>query len=174
LQLAALSMQEQEDVGRFISTFAGSNRHILDYLTDEVLERQPDDVQRFLLTTSILDRMSAGLCDAVVGGDGGRERLEALERTNFFVVALDEEGYWYRYHHLFSEVLRHRLRGVQPGLKPELHRRAARWYEDHGYVEDAIKHALAAGEAEWAARLVEQNTAVVVMRSEGATLLRWL
>jgi LuxR family maltose regulon positive regulatory protein len=174
LQLAALSMQEQEDVGGFISTFAGSNRHILDYLTDEVLERQPEDVQRFLLTTSILDRMSAGLCDAVVGGDGGRERLEALERTNFFVVALDEEGYWYRYHHLFSEVLRHRLRGVQPGLKPELHRRAARWYEDHGYVEDAIKHALAAGEAEWAARLVEQNTAVVVMRSEGATLLRWL
>ena len=174
LQLAALSVREQEDAGGFISTFAGSNRHVLDYLTDEVLERQPEGVQRFLLTTSILDRMSGGLCDALVGGDGGRETLETLERANFFLVALDDERHWYRYHHLFSEVLRHRLRKVQPDLIPELHRRAARWYEDHGHVEDAITHALAAGDAEWAARLVEQSTAAVVMRSEGATLLRWL
>ena len=174
LQLAALSVQEREDAGAFISTFAGSNRHVLDYLTDEVIERQPEGVQRFLLATSILDRMNGGLCDAVVGDDGGQETLESLERTNFFVVALDEEGYWYRYHHLFSEVLRHRVRGVQPDRTPELHRRAARWYEDHGFVEDAIDHALAAGETEWAARLVERNTAAVVMRSEGAILLRWL
>jgi LuxR family maltose regulon positive regulatory protein len=174
LQLAALSLREREDVGAFISTFAGSNRHVLDYLTDEVLERQPDGVQRFLLTTSVLDRMSGGLCDALVGGDGGQKTLESLERTKFFVVALDEEKYWYRYHRLFSDVLRHRLRKVQPARIPTLHRRAARWYEDHGHVEDAITHALAAGDAEWAARLVEQNTAAVVMRSEGATLLRWL
>jgi len=174
LQLAALSVREQEDAGGFISTFAGSNRHVLDYLTDEVLERQPEGVQRFLLTTSILDRMSGGLCDALVGGDGGWETLETLERANFFLVALDDERHWYRYHHLFSEVLRHRLRKVQPDLIPELHRRAARWYEDHGHVEDAITHALAAGDAEWAARLVEQSTAAVVMRSEGSTLLRWL
>jgi LuxR family maltose regulon positive regulatory protein len=174
LQLAALSVREREDVGAFISTFAGSNRHVLDYLKDEVIERQPEGVQRFLLTTSILDRMNGGLCDAVVGGAGGQETLESLERTNFFVVALDEEGYWYRYHHLFSEVLRHRVRGVYPDRIPELHRRAARWYEDHGFVEDAINHALAAGENEWAARLVELNTAAVVMRSEGAILLRWL
>ncbi len=174
LQLAALSVQEREDAGAFISTFAGSNRHVLDYLTDEVIECQPEGVQRFLLTTSILDRMNGGLCDAVVGGNGGQETLESLERTNFFVVALDEERYWYRYHHLFSEVLRHRVRGVQPDRIPELHRRAARWYEDHAFIEDAINHALAAGETEWAARLVERNTAAVVMRSEGAILLRWL
>ena len=174
LQLAALSVQEREDSGAFISTFAGSNRHVLDYLTDEVLEHQPEGVQKFLLTTSILDRMSGGLCDVLVGGDGGQETLESLERTNFFVVGLDEEKYWYRYHHLFSDVLRHRLRKVQPDLIPELHRQAARWHEDHSYVEDAINHALAAGDAEWAAWLVEKNTAVVVMRSEGATLLRWL
>ena len=174
LQLAALSVQNRENVGGFISTFAGSNSHVLDYLTDEVIQRQPEGVQAFLLTTSILDRMNAGLCDAVVGGDGGQETLEKLETTNFFVVALDEEGHWYRYHHLFSEVLRHRLRGAQPDLIPELHRRAAKWYEDHGFVEAALKHSLAAGETEWAARLVELNTAAVVMRSEGATLLRWL
>ena len=174
LQLAALSVQEREDVGAFISTFAGSNRHVLDYLTDEVLDRQPEGLQQFLLGTSILDRMSGGLCDALVGGDGGQETLESLERTNFFVVALDEEKYWYRYHHLFSDVLRHRLRKVQPDRIPELHRRAARWHGVQGFVEDAITHALAAGDAEWAARLVEQNTAAVVMRSEGATLLRWL
>jgi ATP/maltotriose-dependent transcriptional regulator MalT len=174
LQLAALSMKEQEDLGGFISTFAGSNRHVLDYLAEEVLEQQPEDLQEFLLRTSILDRMSGGLCDAVVGGDEARETLEMLERSNFFVFALDEERYWYRYHQLFSEVLRYRLRRDQPDRIPELHQRATRWYADHGFVEDAITHALAAGDGEWAAQLVEQNTAAVVMRSEGATLLRWL
>ncbi|MBA2712878.1 MAG: AAA family ATPase [Rubrobacteraceae bacterium] len=174
LQLAALSMREQEDVGEFISAFAGSNRHVLDYLTEEVLGRQSEPLEAFLLRTSILERLNGELCDAVVGGDGAQEALETLERTNFFVVALDEERYWYRYHRLFSDALRHQLRRMQPDRIPELHRRAAGWYEDHGFVEDALGHALAAGDALWAARLVEQNTASVVMRSEGATLMRWL
>jgi len=174
LQLAALSMREQEDVSEFISTFTGSNRHVLDYLTEEVLGRQPEPLKAFLLRTSILNRLNGELCDAVVGGDGAQATLEILERTNFFVVALDEERHWYRYHHLFSEALRHRLRMMQPDQIPELHRRAAEWHEDHGFVEDAIKHALAMNDTERAARLVEQNTAAVVMRTEGATLLRWL
>src|SRR5215210_6720196 len=174
LQLAALSMREQEDVSEFISTFTGSNRHVLDYLTEEVLGRQPEPLKAFLLRTSILNRLNGELCDAVVGGDGAQETLEILERTNFFVVALDEERHWYRYHHLFSEALRHRLRMMQPDQIPELHRRAAEWHEDHGFVEDAIKHALAMDDTERAARLDEQNTAAVVMRTEGATLLRWL
>jgi LuxR family maltose regulon positive regulatory protein len=174
LQLAALSMREHEDVSEFISTFTGSNRHILDYLTEEVLGLQPEPLKAFLLRTSILNHLNGELCDAVVGGNGAQETLEILERTNFFVVALDEERYWYRYHHLFSDALRHRLRTMQPDQIPELHRRAAEWHEDHGLVEDAIRHALAMDDTDRAARLVEQNTAAVVMRSEGATLLGWL
>ena len=174
LQLAALSIREQEDVSEFISAFTGRNRHVLDYLTEEVLGRQPEPLKAFLLRTSILNRLNGELCDAVAGGDGAQETLEILERSNFFIVALDEERHWYRYHHLFSEALRHWLHRMQPDQILGLHRRAAEWHEDNGFIEDAIRHALAMDDTERAARLVEQNTAAVAMRSEGATLMRWL
>ena len=174
LQLAALSMRERPDRTEFTSTFTGSNRHVVDYLTKEVLDRQPERVSTFLLETSILDHLNGELCNTVIGGDSAREMLEGLERANFFIVSLDEEGRWYRYHHLFSDALRHCLHRARSNQIPELHRRATEWYENHGFVEDAIRHALAAGDDEWAVRLVEQNAAAVVMRSEGATLLRWL
>ena len=128
LQLAALSMQGREDVSGFIRAFTGSNRYVLDYLVEEVLDKQPEPITSFLLQTSILDRLSGGLCDAVTQVDRSQEMLEALERKNLFVFALDEERRWYRYHHLFAEVLRHHLRRTRPVLIPELHRRASRWY----------------------------------------------
>jgi LuxR family maltose regulon positive regulatory protein len=174
LQLAALSMQERSDVSGFIDAFKGSHRYILDYLTEEVVERQPAQVQAFLLETSILDRLTAKLCNEVAGRDDGQSMLERLEHANLFTIPLDDERLWYRYHHLFADMLRHRLRQSQRKRVAELHRRAAGWYERQGLVDDAIRHALAAGDDEWAARLVEQNTEAVVMRGEGATLLRWL
>jgi LuxR family transcriptional regulator, maltose regulon positive regulatory protein len=174
LQLAALSMRERSDVSGFIDAFKGSHRYILDYLTEEVIEQQPAPVQAFLLETSILDRLTARLCDEVTGRDDGQMMLERLEHANLFTIPLDDERLWYRYHHLFADMLRHRLRQSQPERVAELHRRATGWYERQGLVDDAIRQALAAGDDEWAARLVEQNTEAVVMRSEGATLLRWL
>ena len=174
LQLAALSMRERSDVSGFIETFKGSHRYILDYLAEEVVERQPAQVQDFLLETSILDRLTAKLCDEVTGRDDGQTMLERLEHANLFTIPLDDERLWYRYHHLFADMLRHHLRQSQRKRVAELHRRAAGWYERQGLVDDAVRHALAAGDGEWAARLVEQNTEAVVMRSEGATLLRWL
>jgi LuxR family transcriptional regulator, maltose regulon positive regulatory protein len=173
LQLAAFSMQGREDPSAFIEAFTGSNRYVLDYLVEEVLARQPEPVTSFLLRTSILDRMSGELCEAVMQEDGGQEMLEALERENLFVFALDEERRWYRYHHLFAEVLRHHLRRSQPDLVPELHRRAAEWCEQDGLIDEAIKHALAAGDAERAARLVEGSAGEMLARGEVSLLVGW-
>ena len=174
LQLAALSMQRREDIADFIAAFTGDDRYVLDYLIEEVLHRQPERTRTFMLQTSILERLSGPLCDAITGHDDGRQMLESLEQANLFLIPLDNRRRWYRYHHLFADVLRHRLGQIQPQRVRELHRRAAEWHENHGFVEDAIMHALAAGDTEWAARLVEQNAATVVMRSEGAKLMRWL
>ena len=129
LQLAALSMQGRDDVAGFIAGFAGDDRYIVDYLVEEVLQRQPEHVRSFLLQTSILDRLSGPLCDAVTGQDGGKAMLEALERGNLFVVPLDDRRRWYRYHHLFADVLQARLLDEQPDQVPDLHRRASAWYE---------------------------------------------
>ena len=155
LQLAALSMQGRDDIAGFIAGFAGDDRYIVDYLVDEVLQRQPDRVRSFLLQTSILDRLSGPLCDAVTGQDDGRAMLEALERDNLFVVPLDDRRHWYRYHHLFADVLRARLLDEQPDRVPVLHQRASEWYERNGQRSDAIRHALAAEDFERAADLVE-------------------
>ena len=174
LQLAALSIQGLEDISGFIAAFAGSNRYILDYLTQEVVERQPAQIQAFLLETSILSRLTAGLCDEVVGRGDSQAMLEKLEQANIFVIPLDDKRLWYRYHHLFADMLRYHLHRRQPDRVAELYRRAARWYENHGFADEAIRHALAAGDNETAARLVEQNTETAVMRSEGATLRQWL
>ena len=143
LQLAALSMQGRDDVAGFIAGFAGDARYVVDYLVEEVLQRQPDAVQSFLLQTSVLDRLSGPLCDAVTGDGGGRAMLEALDRGNLFLVPLDDRRRWYRYHHLFADVLRARLLDEQPDHIPALHRRASDWYEANGERAVAIDHALA-------------------------------
>ena len=174
LQLAALSMRGREDSSSFIEAFTGSNRYVLDYLVDDVLARQPEPVTSFLLKTSILDRLSGELCDAVAESHGGQEMLETLDKENLFVVPLDEEGHWYRYHHLFAEVLRHLLRRSQPNLVPELHRRASRWYEQNGLLDEAIKHALAAQDFEGAARLVEGGAGEILARGEVSLLVGWV
>ena len=155
LQLAALSIQGRDDVAGFIAGFAGDDRYIVDYLAEEVLQRLPEHVQDFLLQTSILDRLSGPLCDAVTGQGGGKAMLEALERGNLFLVPLDDRRRWYRYHHLFAEVLQARLLDEQHHHVPDLHRRASAWYEQNGEQSEAIRHALAAEDFERAADLVE-------------------
>jgi len=174
LQLAALSMQGRDDLPNFITDFTGSHRFILDYLTDEVLERRPKGTQNFLLQTSILDRLCGSLCDAVTGGSDGQATLERLEQANLFIVSLDDERRWYRYHHLFAEVLRARLRQIQPDPVSELHRRAGRWYEEAGLVDKAVDHALAGRDFEQAACLIEQVAGTMVRRGASASLARWL
>ncbi len=155
LQLAALSMQGRSDAASFIKSFTGSHHFILDYLVEEVLQRQPEHVRNFLLQTAILDRLSSPLCDAVTGQEDGRGMLEALERGNLFVIPLDDQRQWYRYHHLFAEVLQAHLREAQPDRVSTLHRRASEWYEQNGLRSDAIRHALAAKDFEGAAGLIE-------------------
>ena len=155
LQLAAISMRGQTDTAAFIRAFTGSHRYVLDYLIEEVLEQQPDYIQAFLLNTSILDCMSGPLCDAVTGRDDSGEVLETLERSNLFVVPLDDRRQWYRYHHLFGDVLRARLMSGQPNLLSSLHRLASAWYEQNNLRPEAIRHALAAGDYEHAAGLIE-------------------
>jgi LuxR family maltose regulon positive regulatory protein len=174
LQLAALALRGAADPARLVEEFAGSHRYVLDYLTEEVLERQPDHVKEFLLETSVLDRLTGPLCDAVTGRCDGQRMLENLERANLFLVALDAERRWYRYHHLFADLLRARLHPAAPDRVPELHRRAAAWAEEHGLIEDAARHALAARDGAWAAALVERSVNEVLRRGEGATLRRWL
>ena len=174
LQLAGLSLRGHADPAGFVATFSGSHRYVLDYLAQEVLERQSDQVRGFLLETSVLDRLSGALCDAVTGRAGGQAMLEAVERAGLFVLPLDEVRGWWRYHQLFADLLRARLQREQPGRVPELHRAAATWSEEHGFADDAIRHALAAGDSAQAARLVEQHVDELILRSEGATIARWL
>ncbi len=174
LQLAALSMQGRDDVTGFIAGFAGDDRYIVDYLVEEVLHRLPERVRSFLLETSLLSRLSGPLCDAVTGQGGGRATLEALDRGNLFLVSLDDRRQWYRYHHLFADVLRARLLDEQPGRVPELHRRACEWYEEHGDRSEAIRHALAGEDFERAADLVELAIPATFQKEQAATARRWL
>lgn len=180
LQLAALSLQGQADVRSFIASFSGSHRHVVDYLAEEVLSRQPEHIRAFLLQTAILERFSGPLCDAVLGvqsqaGDSySRLVLDALERENLFLIPLDEERRWYRYHHLFADLLRHRMRQEQPALATELHRRAAAWFEQHGAPEEAVEHALAAGDTELLARLLTAHGARFAASGKTRALRRWL
>ncbi len=176
LQLAALSIKGREDTATFIAGFSGDDRYIVDYLVEEVLKRQPDQIRQFLLQTSVLDRLSGMLCDAVTGQDSGTGNgmLEALERANLFVVPLDDRRRWYRYHHLFADVLRARLLDEQPEQVPELHRRASAWYERNGERSEAIRHALAAGDFSKAADLIELSAPALRRSRQEAALLGWL
>ena len=174
LQLAALSLRGQEDAASFLAAFTGSHRYVLDYLAEEVLEHQDEQVRAFLLETSVLDRLSGELCDAVTGRAGGQAMLEEVERAGLFLVPLDEVRGWWRYHHLFADLLRARL-NQQPGMAAQLHRNAAGWCQEHGLADEAIRHAVAAGEMTRAARLIEQHfDTVFYTHGEGSTVRRWL
>src|SRR6185437_13570668 len=174
LQLAGLSLRGHADPNEFVATFSGSHRYVLDYLTDEVLVGQPAQVRAFLLETSVLERLSAELCDTVTGRTDSQALLQDIERAGLFLMPLDEVRGWWRYHHLFADLLRARLRAEQPGRIAELHRAAATWCEEHGLADDAVRHALAAGDPDWAARLVERHVGMLLGRGEGTTLRRWL
>jgi len=174
LQLAALSLQGRDDVSGFIAGFAGDDRYIVDYLVEEVLQRQPAQLRTFLLQTSVLGRLTGPLCDAVTGQDGGRAMLDGLDRANLFVVPLDDRRRWYRYHHLFADVLRARLLDEEPDSVAELHRRASAWWEHNGERPEAIVHAMAAGDVGRAADLIELAIPEMSQGRQEATLRRWI
>jgi len=174
LQLAALSMQGRDDIGGFIAGFAGDDRYIVDYLVEEVLQRQTEQVRIFLFRTCLLDRLSGPLCDAVTGESGGRATLEALDRANLFLVPLDDSRHWYRYHHLFAEMLQAHLFDERADEVADLHRRASQWYDQHGQALPAVRHALAAGDVGRAADLVELAIPALQRDRQEATIRGWL
>ncbi len=188
LQLVAISLQGRTDPNRLIAEFTGTHRHILDYISEEILHRQPDNIQAFLLQTAILTRLTGPLCDAVTGRTDSQAMLAHLARANLFVIPLDEQGQWYRYHQLFADLLRHHLQQAPPSLLPavgmtekggitELHRRAATWYEQAGFIEEAIHHTIAARDFEGARRLMLHYLEAIIkrgQRGEVTLILRWL
>ncbi len=186
LQLAAISMQGHPDTASFIQSFTGSHRFVLDYLMEEVLNQQPEDIQSFLLHTSILGRLCGPLCEAVFPNSPGQETLAYLEHANLFVVPLDDERCWYRYHHLFAELLRQRLSqnlpppsspplgGTEGGRVAELHIRASQWYEDQGLEFEAFRHAAAANDSERAERLMESKGMPLHLPGVATVILNWL
>ncbi len=181
LQLAALSLQEQVGRSEFIRAFAGDDRHVMDYLVDEILSQQPEPIQRFLLHTSILEQLCGPLCDAVTQRGDSQAVLNHLERANLFVIPLDNRRYWYRYHNLFAELLRQRLCQAssltEPAMREDvesLHLRASRWYEDEGFFAEAVSHALATSASEDAADLVERYVTAVWDRGETTLVHNWL
>jgi LuxR family transcriptional regulator, maltose regulon positive regulatory protein len=174
LQLAALSLRGHADPAGFVAGFSGSHRYVLDYLAEEVLDRQPEPLRAFLLETSVLERLSGPLCEAVTGRADSQRLLEQVERANLFLVPLDEVRGWWRYHHLFADLLRARLEQERPERVAGLHRAAAAWSEQHGLVDDAVRHGLAAGDTLWAARLLERHLDRFLHTGEGATVRGWL
>jgi LuxR family maltose regulon positive regulatory protein len=174
LQLAALSLSGREDAHGFISSFAGDDRPIVDYLGFEVLDGQNAETRSFLLRTSVLARLSGPLCDAVLEEEGSAAKLAELERANLFVIPLDDKREWYRYHHLFSGLLRHELARTAPELVPELHARASAWFRDHGSVSEAIRHATAAGDTREASELITLHWYDHVQRGRIETVAGWL
>ncbi len=176
LKMAALSIQQRapETVPEFIRSFTGSHHYIFDYLTEEVLRQQPEQIRTFLLKTSILERLSVSLCNAVTGENDGREILTHLEQANLFLIPLDDERRWYRYHHLFADLLRSRLQQTQLEQIPVLHRRASEWHESQGQIVEAVGYALATGDAEWIEHLVVGNALSIMYHGELAAMINWL
>ncbi|HEX9118130.1 MAG TPA: LuxR C-terminal-related transcriptional regulator [Anaerolineae bacterium] len=179
LQLAALSLTGRSDIESFVAGFNGRHRYLVDYLLDEVVGRQSVEVQRFLLSTSILERLCGPLCDAVLDNAGsdlpsaGEAVLERLDQDNLFVVALDDQAYWYRYHHLFRDFLLARLQKTQPARVASLHRAAAEWHSTRGFLREAVRHALATGDWDYAAAMVERHSFTMIMHSEISTIYEW-
>jgi LuxR family maltose regulon positive regulatory protein len=174
LVLAGLSLRGRPDSSGFVAAFSGGDRHVADYLVAEVLERQPEELRGFLLRTSVLERLSGPLCDAVLETQGSAELLRELEASNLFVVPLDDRRQWYRYHQLFADFLRLQLGAREPGLVPVLHRRAATWYHAVGQIDEAIHHASAAGDLAEAGALIARHWATHWLGGQRATVARWL
>jgi LuxR family maltose regulon positive regulatory protein len=179
LQLSAISMQGLDDIHSFVTAFTGSHYYIMDYLTEEVLKRQSERVRLFLLQSSVLGHMCGPLCEKVVDPGvieqtNAQAMLEDLERMNLFLIPLDDERRWYRYHHLFAEVLNRRLEHLYPQSPAELHQRASHWYEQNGFIPEAIQHSIAAGNQGHATQLIEQNGVLLLIRGEVTTLLKWI
>ena len=174
LQMAALSMQGRTDKSDFIRSFSGSHRFVLDYLMEEVLKQQTATIQEFLFKTSILERMTASLCDALMGRDDSRLVLAQLDNANLFLIPLDDERRWYRYHHLFADLLQQRLQQEQGYSVRNLHRQASDWYEKNGLITEAMKHTLKAKDFEQAAERIEQVGWAIFTRGEMATVIRWI
>ncbi len=180
LQMAALALTNQPDTAVFVKNFSGSHRYILDYLIEEVLTYQPGDIQSFLLQTSVLENLCASLCDAVISPPArdrhrsSQQILEYLEHANLFLIPLDSERNWYRYHHLFADLLCARLDQQDPGLTCELHSRASRWYEHHQHDPEAIEHALAGGAVERACTLIEAQAPYRLIHNGMGMLLNWI
>jgi LuxR family maltose regulon positive regulatory protein len=174
LQLAALSIQHKKDVAGFISEFAGDDRYIVDYLVDEVLAQRPSGTKDFLLQTSILNRLTGPLCDAVTGHEDGQKLLEILDETNLFIVPLDNRRRWYRYHHLFADMLRQRLAETASSREINtLHQRASQWCEENDFVIEAVEHALAAEDFDNVIRLAELGAMEILMQGQQSVLLKW-
>jgi LuxR family transcriptional regulator, maltose regulon positive regulatory protein len=167
LGLAALSLRDAAEVEAFVAAFSGSHRYVLDYLSEEVLERQPSDVRDFLLATSPLDRLSGELCDAVTGGSNGQAMLERIERANLFLIPLDDVRRWWRYNRLFRDLLRSRLEARGRDRVVTIHRAAAAWFDDHGLPDEAIRHALAAGDPASVGRIVERHADARLVLDDG-------
>ncbi|MEM7343372.1 MAG: LuxR C-terminal-related transcriptional regulator [Chloroflexota bacterium] len=174
LQLVALSMQGHPDTADFIQAFTGSHRFVLDYLVEEVLERQSESVRLFLLQTAILTRLNGDLCDVITETNDSKAMLAALERDNLFIIPLDDTRHWYRYHHLFADVLQVRLRETMPERVSTLHQQASHWYEQYDFPADAIHHAFAAGAFERAASLIQRAWPIMRQSYQEAILLEWV
>lgn len=174
LQMAGLSLQGRENISSYIQSFSGEDRYILDYLFDEVFQHQPHEIQAFLLQTSILKRLNAALCNDVTLGVDSQEILEHLERNNLFVIALDDQRKWYRYHHLFADLLKNRLEKTYPALKFTLHQRASAWYSKMDHMDSAIEHALTAQDFEIAAVMIEKISTTLDLQIQQPQLIAWL
>ncbi|CAG0982204.1 partial serine/threonine-protein kinase PknK, partial [Anaerolineae bacterium] len=173
LQLAALSLKESDDRSKYVEAFRGTHRHVLDYLIEEVLKSQPEEIRRFLRRTSILDQLSPSLCEAVTGQKTSRDYLRYLENNNLFLVSLDEERTWYRYHTLFAELLRNQLLQTEPEHVDVLHERAADWYEKNGFIQNAIEHAFQISNGSTASKLIEQHAMPMLYQGEVSTVAGW-
>ncbi|MBN1992998.1 MAG: helix-turn-helix transcriptional regulator, partial [Anaerolineae bacterium] len=174
LQLAGLSVRDRDNPSDFIAALSGSHRFILSYLTEQVLHRQPEEVQQFLLQTSILDKLNGDLCNAVTGRSDGRALLERLFNGNLFLIPLDDEQQWYRYHHLFADLLRDLQNDLQKDKAAKLHQRAGRWYAQAGMVSEAIPHALAAEDYALAVDLLENHAMEMIMQGYAKTVNGWV
>jgi LuxR family maltose regulon positive regulatory protein len=174
LQLAALSLKGQDDFKAFIPDFGGSHRYVIDYLAEEVLRQQPEDLQSFMLQTAILDRLSAPLCNALTQRHDSKDLLHQLEQTNLFIIPLDEVRGWYRYHHIFADFLRQQAVDVHDISLPSYHLRASEWFENNGYVDEAVKHALASNDHDEAKRLISLVAYDTLARGEISTVSGWL
>ena len=173
LQLAALSLKESGDPTKFVEAFHGTHRHVLDYLIEEVLNSQPEEVREFLRRTSILEQLSPSLCEAVTGQEAGRKYLQYLENNNLFLVSLDEERTWYRYHALFGELLKNQLVQAEPERVDDLHERAAGWYQKNGFIRRAVEHAFQVANIRKVSELIERHAIPMLYQGEVSTVMGW-